>query len=100
MRVTEEQYNQIFHCKCGHRPVVKKEFRSCGIVSGTSYWYFIICYHCKSKSKRFTHWREEKAIKRATNDWNKRLGQEKVMVTNARGQKDGIDEQGKVFARN
>lgn len=77
MRVSDEQYNQIFHCKCGHRPVVKKEFRSYGIITGTKYWYFIICHHCKSKSKRFTHWKEEKAIKRATNDWNKRLGKQK-----------------------
>lgn len=77
MRVSDEQYNQIFHCKCGHRPVVKKEFRSYGIITGTKYWYFIICQHCKSKSKRFTHWKEEKAIKRATNDWNKRLGKQK-----------------------
>ena len=78
MRVTERQDNQIAHCKCGHRPVVQKEFRSHSVVAGTRYWHCIVCENCSSKSKRFTHWVEEKAVKRATNDWNKRFGKEKA----------------------
>lgn len=69
--VSESDYKKINHCSCGHKPVVKKEYRSYGIITGTKYNYFILCQHCKRRSKKFWQYLEQKSINKAISNWNR-----------------------------
>jgi hypothetical protein len=74
--LSEEQYANLSHCSCSHKPYIEKEFRGYGVITGTKFNYYVRCRHCKKHGPRVHHYDDKKAINKAIKMWNERIEKE------------------------